>query len=170
MTPNSGDEKSSEIDETELISQDEDEEFDKSKAFTTLIISGRKRRVLRDKATDESMLPHGQRELILVIRGMVERVPLPPNGEIILGRLDPKASPYADRPDVDLTPYGALERGVSRLHARLHVEDSQVFLTDLDSTNGTFLADKRLEGDVPTQLKTGTEFLLGRLALQVLFR
>ncbi|MEQ8677595.1 MAG: FHA domain-containing protein [Aggregatilineales bacterium] len=152
---------------------DDGEEFsddDLSKAYTTLIISGKKRRVLREKAAETGMLPKDHRELILVIRGMVERVPVPTNNSILLGRMDPKASPYAQRPDVDLTPYGALERGVSRIHARLDLDGDDLFLTDLDSTNGTFLADKRLEPEVSTPLQTGNEFLLGRLALQVLFR
>ena len=101
---------------------------------------------------------------------MVDRVPLSPSNTIVLGRLDPKASPHAERPDIDLTPYGALERGVSRIHARLELDDDKLYLTDLHSTNGTFLADTRLEPDTPTYLPTGSEFLLGRLALQVLFR
>ncbi len=176
MTSNSDDEKavnqSSENDNqsTDHEEHGNDDELDLSKAYTTLVISGKKRRVLREKAAEAAMIPQDRRELILVIRGMVERVVVPTNNIILLGRLDPKASPYAQRPDVDLTPYGALERGVSRIHAQLQLDGDNLSLMDLHSTNGTFLADKRLEPEESTPLQTGNEFLLGRLALQVLFR
>ncbi len=109
----------------------------------------------------------GQRELILVIRGMVERLVLPDDLSIVLGRSDLQTRYH---PDVDLTPYGALDRGVSRGHARIHAEDDRLYVTDLGSTNGTFLGGKRLDAHTPTLIGKGDELLLGRLAIQVLFR
>lgn len=108
-----------------------------------------------------------QREIIFVIRGMVERVVLRDKLSIVLGRTDPGARPTVD---VDLTPYGALDRGVSRMHCRLHLEDNRIYITDLGSTNGTFVAGKRLEANQPEALRKGEELLLGRLSIQVLFR
>jgi hypothetical protein len=108
-----------------------------------------------------------QRELLLVIRGIVERLVLPRDLSITLGRTDMHTR---FRPDVDLTPYGALDRGVSREHARLHTENDQLYVTDLGSTNGTFLAGERLQPNTPTLLRKGAELMLGRLAIQVMFR
>lgn len=106
-------------------------------------------------------------EIILVIRGMVERLAIKDNKPVILGRSDMRTRFV---PDVDLTPYGALDRGVSREHSRLHLEEDRLYITDLDSTNGTFLAGKRLDPHVATLIRKGDELVLGRLAVQILFR
>lgn len=108
-----------------------------------------------------------QSEIIFVIRGIVERVVIPKDGSITIGRSDPRTR---TRVDLDLTPYGALDRGVSREHVRMHIEDGKLYVTDLGSTNGTFLASTRLEAHTPTVLRKGDELLLGRLPIQVLFR
>jgi pSer/pThr/pTyr-binding forkhead associated (FHA) protein len=108
-----------------------------------------------------------QQEVILVIRGMIERLFLADNLAVILGRIDVGAR---SRPDVDLTPYGALDRGVSRAHARLHMEGKKLYVTDLGSTNGTFVAGKRLDPNQPEVIRKGDELLLGRLTIQVLFK
>lgn len=109
----------------------------------------------------------GQHELILVVRGMVERLMISEGKKVVLGRSNPKTRFH---PDVDLTPYGALDRGVSREHASLHAEDGRLYVTDLGSTNGTFLGGKQLEAHKPTLIGKGDELLLGRLAVQVMFR
>ena len=109
-----------------------------------------------------------RREIIFVIRGMVERFTLADDVSIILGRSEPGAR--AEDGIVNLTPYGALDRGVSRHHARLHLKDDHLYVTDLGSTNGTFLAGKKLRANEPTLIRKGDELLLGRLTVQVLFR
>ncbi|HEX2621680.1 MAG TPA: FHA domain-containing protein [Phototrophicaceae bacterium] len=106
-------------------------------------------------------------EIILVIRGMVERLVVKENKPIILGRSDMRTRFV---PDIDLTPYGALDRGVSREHSRIHLEGDRLYISDLDSTNGTFLAGKRLDPNTPTLIRKGDELVLGRLAVQILFR
>jgi len=134
----------------------------------TAVLSSKQisRRANQSKSA-QGTVSFGQRELILVIRGMVERLVLPNDLSIVLGRSDLLTRYH---PDVDLTPYGALDRGVSRGHARIHVEDDSLYVTDLGSTNGTFLGGKRLEPNTPTLIGKGDELLLGRLAVQVLFR
>lgn len=124
------------------------------------------RRANQSKAANGTV-SFGQHELLLVIRGMVERVMMDDKQSILLGRGDPQ---IRFQPDVDLTPYGALDRGVSREHARLHISDDRLYVVDLGSTNGTFLGGQRLEPDTPTLIGKGDELLLGRLAIQVLFR
>lgn len=133
----------------------------------TAILSSAKRKFSHHKASADTVTLGEQRELILVIRGMVERIMLPKDASIVLGRADLNARFH---PDVDLTPYGALDRGVSRGHARLHIEGDKLFVTDLGSTNGTFLAGRRLAANEATLLRKGDELLLGRLAIQILFR
>lgn len=53
---------------------------------------------------------------------------------------------------------------VSRLHCRLTASDDQVEVVDLESTNGTFVNDKRIE---KAQLATGDRLRIGRVELTV---
>lgn len=109
----------------------------------------------------------GKREVILVIRGMIERLTLEENDSFQLGRFEAQNRHVHQ---IDLTPYGALDRGVSRLHARIHLEADYLYITDLGSTNGTYLAGQRLDANKPTRLRKGDELILGRLPVQVMFR
>src|SRR5712691_9999130 len=65
---------------------------------------------------------------------------------IVIGREDAVSDIY---PDVDLTNHGGEEGGVSRLHARIFVENGQYMLEDENSTNFTFLNRQRLTGKTP---------------------
>lgn len=111
-------------------------------------------------ATDE-------REIILVIRGIIERFVIPADRKLIIGRSNVKMRFV---PDIDLTPYGALDRGVSRQHAHLWIEDEELYIEDNGSTNGTFLNARQLAPNTPAVVSSGNEIRLGRLSIQVLFR
>lgn len=107
------------------------------------------------------------REVLLVIRGMVERIIMVEGKTYKLGRFE--VSTRKDD-EIDLSPYGALDRGVSRVHAELSIYNGQIYIKDLTSTNGTFLAGQRLKPNEATLLRKGDELLIGRLPVQVLFR
>lgn len=53
------------------------------------------------------------------------------------------------------------ETGVSRLHARLDFDHEQVTVTDLGSTNGTYVNSQRIEAHKPRRLKSGDVVNLG---------
>jgi hypothetical protein len=108
----------------------------------------------------------GTREVLLIIRTMTERLTIEENKRYKLGRFD--LGPTAED-EIDLTPYGAQDRGVSRIHAEIHIEDGLLYVTDLDSTNGTYLGGNKLMPNEPTPLRKGDELLLGRLAVQIMF-
>jgi len=121
-------------------------------------------------ATDEEAdeIPMSEEiEIVLVIRGMVERIPM---REGIIYKVGRYELGMKNDDEIDLTPYGATDRGVSRLHAQMFIEDGVLHVEDLGSTNGTYLGGKRLEPNTPTPLKKGDEVLFGRLAVQVMFR
>src|SRR5690242_8803159 len=57
---------------------------------------------------------------------------------------------------------------VSRRHARLTIEENQVYLEDLGSANGTYVENHRAEGRV--RLKPGASVLLGHVVMQAQWR
>lgn len=115
---------------------------------------------------DNTQIPNG-REIILIVRGMIERFILAPQGRIKLGRFEPAVR---QPNELDLTPYGAADRGVSRYHACIQLEDNQLFVVDQGSTNGTYLKNVKVTPETPTLLNKGDELMLGRLLIQVMFR
>ncbi|MGH2496297.1 MAG: FHA domain-containing protein [Ktedonobacteraceae bacterium] len=82
---------------------------------------------------------------------------------ILIGREDAVSNIF---PDVDLTPHGGEEGGVSRLHARIFVENGQYMLEDENSTNFTFLNRQKLAGKTPTVLHDNDEIKLGRVLMR----
>lgn len=66
---------------------------------------------------------------------------------------------------VDLAPYHAQTRGVSRKHARLNAEGIRIYITDLGSTNGTYVNNKHLPPNTDYPIKDGDEIRLGFMTL-----
>ena len=64
----------------------------------------------------------------------------------------------------------AAANGISRTHARLDVSETALHLTDLGSTNGTFLDGQQLTPNVPYLLHNRAALQLGKLLLRVQFR
>ena len=113
---------------------------------------------------DDSILP--ERIIVLQIRGMTERLSFEEGTEVVLGRYDVTASPT---PRLDLSHYGARERGVSREHAVLHFERDQLTITDLKSVNGTTVNRTKLGPNQPQVIRNGDEITLGTLSIVVRF-
>jgi FHA domain len=90
-----------------------------------------------------------------------------PKNEIIMGRRDPNTG---GMPDVDLTSYAGYRMGVSRRHAAIRLQDSQLNVSDLGSSNGTFLNGTRLSAHRPYQVRDGDEIRLGQMVLRVYFQ
>jgi pSer/pThr/pTyr-binding forkhead associated (FHA) protein len=87
---------------------------------------------------------------------------------IVLGRGDPVASFY---PDLDLSPYGGQEGGVSRRHAAI-VQDEEskaLYIEDLNSTNGTRINGFSLEARRRYRLRDGDELEFGHVRMILRF-
>jgi hypothetical protein len=95
-----------------------------------------------------------------------KKVSLKTTGHIVLGRAD-KDSQW--QPTVDLTPYGAVAHGVSRVHADLYFESDQVFVLELGSANGTRVNGVALQIGAAQQIHNGDLLEMGRLRLRVYF-
>ncbi len=105
--------------------------------------------------------------IIVHIRDAADPIVLQPRQETMFGRADPNSP---TQPDLDLSPYGALEKGVSRIHAAIRRGEDRLTLVDLGSVNGTYLNGQRLPPNQPRVLRDGDEIRLGKLVVHVYFK
>lgn len=104
--------------------------------------------------------PAAGARLIVVASGV--EIPLPMGKETLVGREDPYSGVF---PDIDLTPHGGEEGGVSRRHFKITLKGGQYMIEDLNSTNFTILNRQRLQPGVPVALADGDEIRAGRVRL-----
>ncbi len=84
----------------------------------------------------------------------------------IVGRTD---NNQQSEVDLDLTPYGAYQNGVSRRHAAITHHDGTVYIEDLGSTNGTRINGFQLTAHQKYRLRDGDEIELARIRIVVRF-
>ena len=70
---------------------------------------------------------------------------------------------------VDLTQFGALELGISRVHAMIRQSKGGYQLIDFESSNGTWLENQRLVPKQPYPLESGDRIRVGRLNILVFY-
>jgi len=99
----------------------------------------------------------------LIVEADNQEFDLSGKDNVVVGREDAVSNIF---PDVDLTPHGGEEGGVSRLHARIFIENGQYMIEDENSTNFTFVNRQRLAGKTPTLLHDNDEIKLGRVLLR----
>ncbi len=107
----------------------------------------------------------GQAPIIFEVEG--EEMTVPVSEVITVGRIS--EVPDDSRPDVDLSKFGAGEKGVSRKHIKIKRKNILVYVADLGSTNGTLLNGRRLIPNAERLLRNGDELQLGRLKIKVKF-
>jgi pSer/pThr/pTyr-binding forkhead associated (FHA) protein len=105
--------------------------------------------------------------IVVQIQDALEPVVLQPSDETVFGRRDAASGVF---PDLDLTPFGALKFGVSRLHAAIRRGEGSLMLVDLGSVNGTHLNGQRLIPNQPRVVRDGDEIRLGKLILHIYFK
>jgi hypothetical protein len=108
-------------------------------------------------------------QIVMHVRDYTETITIKPEACTLLGRYDVGSS---QRPDLDLTPFGALDKGVSRVHAAIYRNEDTDTLTlvDMGSANGTHLNGQRLIPDQPRVLRDGDEVRLGKLVAHIYFK
>ena len=99
-------------------------------------------------------------------KGDVCRFPVSDDTTVILGRGNRTGTGTMI---VNVGALGVKMDGVSRLHASLRIENNSVLLTDLGSTNGTYLNGRRLSPNTSYVLHSGDTILFGRLQTRVSF-
>ncbi len=104
--------------------------------------------------------------VVLYIAGEVRPLVIRGQKEFLLGRRT--EGPLAEDM-IDLTPYHGHLLGVSRRHARLKIDGEDTFVEDLDSTNGTWLNERRLAANTPYVIRNGDQLRLGQLIMFIYF-
>jgi hypothetical protein len=110
---------------------------------------------------------HQTDNVVLEMVDSRQKICVPTQGHITLGRADQTAG---WQPTVDLTPYGAKEMGVSRMHADLYFENDQAFVLELGSSNGTRVNGKTVLMGAAQHLRDGDEIALGGMAMHIFFQ
>ncbi|MCR5654549.1 MAG: FHA domain-containing protein [Lachnospiraceae bacterium] len=78
--------------------------------------------------------------------------------------IDLSAFPFVIGKNKDQADYVIEDNSISRIHARFTERDGIVFITDLNSLNGTFLNGIRLVPQEMSMLESGDEVTMGRLS------
>ena len=86
--------------------------------------------------------------------------------EQLIGRITPRA---AINPQIDLTGFQGEEMGVSRMHAAMMLQNNTMLLSDIGSTNGTYINGKRLVLQEIYPLQDRDEIRFGHLICRVRF-
>jgi len=89
---------------------------------------------------------------------------IPAKEEVVIGREDPISEIF---PDLDLTGFGGMEKGVSRKHAVIHCSGADYTVEDMGSTNGTYVNRKKVLPNTPQAIKPGDEIRFGKLAFSL---
>jgi CheY-like chemotaxis protein len=100
------------------------------------------------------------------IVGTTSTLPARVTESMLIGRSDPD---HGIVPEIDLTPFAAHMKGVSRRHAVILAKDNSIVVKDLGSANGTRLNGYTLNPNQPYLLRHGDELAFGQLIVQVLF-
>lgn len=91
-------------------------------------------------------------------------IPLRGQTEFTIGRTSKGQSIM---PDIDLGPFDAYAKGVSRLHAAIRIENDELYLMDLGSVNGTQINKVKIPPNMYRRIKDGDIIMLGKLGIQI---
>jgi hypothetical protein len=141
------------VDDQNVVAAEQDEQIEQTSDAVAPETDGEAAVV---EATPEAEAGAASPRLIVKRGGVETDDVFPLTASAIIGRFDPSVGPI----DVDL---GALPEGVyvSRKHAKITEEDGVWKLTDLGSSNGTFVLRGDFERVEETELSDGDEIALG---------
>lgn len=117
---------------------------------------------------DASLLP--DEGIALYIEGMTEPACLVFDGELVLGRDGVDADGAPDENLLNLSELGGYLMGISRRHAVIRRTKGGYEITDLASTNGSWMNGMKLTPNRTYPLASGSQLRFGRMRLTVLFR
>lgn len=113
---------------------------------------------------DESAVPAGS--IAIYVEGASKPIFSSSDDEFVIGRKVDDSSEGL----FDLSGLGGYHLGLSRRHIKIRRAGNGYEVTDLSSTNGTWLNDERLTPNQPYSLPNGSQLRLARMRLFLVFR
>lgn len=110
---------------------------------------------------NKSDVPQPPQIKLQIGNGKPRTIDLSDFGWLLVGRTTEDDS--GDGLGLDLTPYGGLEKGVSRNHAAFSYVDGCIYIEDLDSTSGTRLNGLPLIPNQRYRLRHNDELEFGNI-------
>ena len=118
---------------------------------------------IEERGTD--FFPAGDQLLVVIEKSTLA---LFVKSVITIGR---KHTQVGINPTIDLTAFGGYQKGVSRRHAEIHLnEGNNLELKDFGSSNGTFLNGTRLTPFQPSKVCHGDRIYFGNIPAVIFFR
>jgi pSer/pThr/pTyr-binding forkhead associated (FHA) protein len=107
------------------------------------------------------------KSFILYYPDAEEVINIPDQEEFTIGR---QVEGQVITPDVDLNPYEAYDKGVSRLHAtiRINKEIEKIHVIDLGSANGSSVNGYEIPANSEVPLNHGDVLSLGKFSMRVI--
>lgn len=102
--------------------------------------------------------------IIIYVRGEAKPIVLPIQPNVYVGR---ERAGHTTDLDLNLTPYGAYEKGVSTQHAVLERTKTDLLLRDLGSTNGTYQNSRKLSPHQAVSVRDGDVLQFGGLVVRL---
>jgi pSer/pThr/pTyr-binding forkhead associated (FHA) protein len=96
-----------------------------------------------------------------------EVINIPDQDEFTIGRI---VEGQVITPDVDLNPYEAYDKGVSRLHATIRINPklNKIYVIDLGSANGSSVNGYEIPANSEVPLNHGDVLSLGKFSMKVI--
>jgi len=107
-------------------------------------------------------------KILLLVDHSADPLSVEPGEPFILGRNLEKLKGNKGESIIDLSPFEAYDKGVSRRHALVQPAGSEYLITDLDSTNGTWVNQHRIIPGRFYPLEMNSEIRLGHLLLRLI--
>lgn len=127
-------------------------------------ISGMVPEGITESPIDNALIPEDG--IAIYVAGTSKPVYLIFKDELVFGR---KAEEPFEGDLLDLTALGGYQMGISRRHAVIRKMEKGYELTDLGSTNGSWLNNERLAPFKPYALASGSQLRFGRMQLLILY-
>lgn len=105
--------------------------------------------------------------VIIHVDGEAEPLTIQLIDKAILGRTGGETAEVAL---INLDPYRAETQGVSRRHALLQREADRVYISDLGSTNHSYLNSQQLQEHDRLVIRDGDQVRLGHLGMRIFFK
>src|SRR3954464_164106 len=109
------------------------------------------------------VFPRTVRLTLHILPDATRTLKFPHNARILVGRADDEET--ANDLMLELSHYGGESNGVSRVHAAIHDQEGMVYITDLNSTNGTRINGLLLNPEQPYRLRETDELQFGNLTI-----